>query len=180
MKDEFNKKLEELFNKIKKFWNKKRPSINNIIEIWFPDHIELCKKAGVKQKTIDKIERLDKIIRRKYTLLILIILLIIFFLGYTFIQSYLKGEFSLRFVYFMFQMFSIFFIFMGTFFLSKGLIKNYYQIALESSTTLGYNLHVMKDLIESIHRSKIGFFFIMISVLIQLISIAINYFNLLD
>jgi len=178
-KKSYEKKLRIISNKLSKYMDKISQIIKDIFDVWFPNYEELCNQAGIKKETIDKIEELDKKIKKKYFLFTLIplCLFLLFISGIS--KMFFNGELSLRFIYFMGQEFSIVFIFIGTLFLSQGLLKDYYQIALESATCLTYNPYIMQELISNYYRSRMGFYFIGLSVIIQIISLTLIYFNLI-
>ena len=151
--------------------------IVKILRAWFPDYEEECKKMGVQKETLGMIENLDRKLRWKYFIFIILLFLFIVMFFYLGFKGFLTGLYSPHFFYYFLQEISILITFLGAIFLSKGSIKNYYQISLESINREDNNPYIIRNLIISSYNVAIGIFLITCSAVIQLTILLLSYLN---
>ncbi len=143
--------------------------------MWFPKWEKAAEELKIEKETIDEIEKIEDHMKTKAFLLnfSLILLASLILIGIKLLKN--ENVLDRQNLSFIIQVVSIISALWGTVLLAKGMIKNKYQIAVESTSLWGgKHPHLWNSLLSDKYNAINGFYMIILSVILQLIALLIN------
>jgi hypothetical protein len=145
-------------------------------EEWSPNYEELYRSVFREnaEEKIERIESLEKLFLKRYRFYLFLIIIFVCSVTAFIIRSI--SEVTPHSFIINLHLWSLLFAIIAATYLSRGLIKNKYQVALEVTTFPGMNLAAARSIISAKYHTKLGILAFIISILLETAALELAIF----